>query len=44
MHYLHTIDDERRRECEEKYGKEVMELYGWVSDKLDDEIIKLLYQ
>ena len=26
MHYLHIIDDEKRRECEEKYGKEVMEI------------------
>lgn len=43
MYYIHT-DEKRRENCADTYGKEIMELYNKVKDKLDEETVLLLYQ
>lgn len=44
LYKIHTADEEKKREYEEVYGKEVMDLYDMVKGNLNDDMIFLLYQ
>lgn len=44
MYRIHKADDIEKEVLDKKYGREILELYSWVVDELDEETINILFQ